>query len=713
MRNGAVRSDGAETAGRPPIPAEARSIRLRPRRWRARSTLGLACWRRGIGKPTLRDCPISPVAYLIRFFEWRERTGPALTQKKDIHPYDKPAGGWGALKAVGEHLVEQDIAIKGARTLLRMNQPTGFDCPGCAWPDPKHTSSFEFCENGAKAVAWEATARRCGPEFFAAHTVRELSSWTDYELEMAGRLTHPMTYDPATDRYVPVSWDEAFATVGRHLAELPDPNMAEFYTSGRTSNEAAFLYQLLARAFGTNNFPDCSNMCHEATSVGLPRSIGVGKGTVLLEDFDRTDCILIFGQNPGTNSPRMMTSLRDAARRGATILSFNPFRERALQRFQAPQSPIEMATLTSTRISSRLHQVRVGGDMAVVKGLMKAMVAADSLAQAERRAEVLDWGFIHGHTIGIDALIADLEATRWADIEARSGLREADIRAAAEAYAAADRAIVVYGMGITQHRRGASNVQQLANLCLLRGNLGKEGAGLCPVRGHSNVQGDRTVGITHVLPWIVEYDAVVVAVDYRLAPEHKAPAGCDDAYTAYLWALQNAAALGADPARVAVGGDSAGGNLSALVTQRARDDRAPLPALQVLIYPGTNAAAQTRSMTLFANGFFLTRRDIEWFKATHLDGTGIGADDARVSPMHADDLSGLSPALIITAGFDPLRDEGRQYADALRAAGTPVDYREYGTVVHGFANFFALGGDSATATADFISAIRAHLTRVG
>ncbi|MCZ0726618.1 alpha/beta hydrolase [Mycolicibacterium iranicum] len=205
----------------------------------------------------------------------------------------------------------------------------------------------------------------------------------------------------------------------------------------------------------------------------------------------------------------------------------------------------------------------------------------------------------------------------------------------------------------------------------------------------------------------------VLSVDYRLAPKHKAPAGCDDAYAAYLWALEHAGALGADPARVAVGGDSAGGNLSALVTQRARDDRAPLPALQVLIYPGTNAAAQTRSMTLFANGFFLTRRDIEWFKATHLDGTGIGADDARVSPMHADDLSGLSPALIITAGFDPLRDEGRQYADALRAAGTPVDYREYGTVVHGFANFFALGGDSATATADFISAIRAHLTRVG
>lgn len=205
----------------------------------------------------------------------------------------------------------------------------------------------------------------------------------------------------------------------------------------------------------------------------------------------------------------------------------------------------------------------------------------------------------------------------------------------------------------------------------------------------------------------------VLSVDYRLAPEHKAPAGCDDAYAAYLWAVDNAATLGADPARVAVGGDSAGGNLSALVTQRARDDRAPLPALQVLIYPGTNAAAQTRSMTLFANGFFLTRHDIEWFKTTHLDGTGMKTDDPRVSPMHADNLSGLSPALILTAGFDPLRDEGRQYAEALRAAGTPVDYREYGTVVHGFANFFALGGDSATATADFISAIRAHLTRVG
>ena len=421
-----------------------------------------------------------------------------MAANKRIRPYKQPAGGWGALKALGEHLVEQGIAIKGSRTLLRMNQPTGFDCPGCAWPDPKHTSSFEFCENGGKAVAWESTAERCTPAFFAEHTVSELEGWGDYELEMAGRLTHPMAYDAASDRYLPVSWDEAFATIGRHLAALPDPNMAEFYTSGRTSNEAAFLYQLFVREFGTNNFPDCSNMCHEATSVGLPLSIGVGKGTVLLEDFDKTDCIFIFGQNPGTNSPRMMTSLRNASRRGATIMSFNPFRERALERFQAPQDPVEMVTLSATPISSRLYQVRVGGDVAVIKGLMKVLVEADESARAAGGAAVLDWDFIREHTAGIEALIADLKAADWASLERQSGLVRSEIEEAAQAYMKAGRAIVVYGMGITQHRHGAQAVQQLANLCLLRGNLGREGAGICPVRGHSNVQGDRTVGITEI-----------------------------------------------------------------------------------------------------------------------------------------------------------------------------------------------------------------------
>jgi molybdopterin-dependent oxidoreductase alpha subunit len=419
-----------------------------------------------------------------------------MSNRKAIRLYHHPAGGWGALKALSEHLVEQHVPVKGATTLLCMNQPEGFDCPGCAWPDPKHTSSFEFCENGAKAVAWEATAKRCTPEFFAAHSVTELSTWGDYELEMVGRLTHPMAYHVASDHYVPVSWDEAFAIIGRHLNALPDPNMAEFYTSGRTSNEAAFLYQLFVREYGTNNFPDCSNMCHEATSVGLPQSIGVGKGTVLLEDFDKADCIFIFGQNPGTNSPRMMTNLRDASRRGAAIISFNPFRERALERFQAPQSPIEMATMTSTPISSRLYQVRVGGDIAAIKGIMKVLVEADEIARAKGQLEVLDWNFIRDHTHGLEAVVNDLQTTQWSDIERYSGLLRQDIEYAAHVYMKAERAIIVYGMGITQHRRGAQNVQQLANLALLRGHIGRDGAGICPVRGHSNVQGDRTVGIT-------------------------------------------------------------------------------------------------------------------------------------------------------------------------------------------------------------------------
>ena len=417
---------------------------------------------------------------------------------KSVRPYGGPAGGWGALKALSEALLVQRAPLKGAATLSRMNQPEGFDCPGCAWPDPKHTSSFEFCENGGKAIAWETTSKRCTPEFFAEHTVTELAGWSDYDLEMVGRLTHPVAYDSASDRYLPVEWSEAFDMIGRELRALRDPNMAEFYTSGRTSNEAAFLYQLFVREYGTNNFPDCSNMCHEATSVGLPYSLGVGKGTVLLEDFDKADCIFIFGQNPGTNSPRMMTSLRNAARRGASIISFNPFRERALERFQAPQSPVEMITLSSTAISSRLFQVRVCGDVAVLKGIMKILVETDEAARAAEQPEILDWDFIRGHTAGVEALIDDLKRTPWPDIERQSGLTREDMEYAAGAYMKAERAILVYGMGITQHWRGANNVQQIANLALLRGNVGREGAGVCPVRGHSNVQGDRTVGITEV-----------------------------------------------------------------------------------------------------------------------------------------------------------------------------------------------------------------------
>src|SRR4029077_17808925 len=328
----------------------------------------------------------------------------------------------------------------------------------------------------------------CTPAFFAAHTVSELAGWGDYELEMQGRLTHPMVYDAASDHYVPISWDDALALVARHLTALPDPNAAEFYTSGRTSNEAAFLYQLFGREYGTNNFPDCSNMCHEATSVGLPESLGVAKGTVLLEDFDHADAIFIFGQNPGTNSPRMMTSLRNASRRGAHIISFNPFRERSLERFQAPQDPIEMVTLSSTRISESLYQVRVGGDVAALKGMMKAMIDADDVAVASGAPRVVDADFVRDHTDGFERLAADLRTTTWEAIERQSGLNRDQLASAARVYMAAPSTIIVYGMGITQHRRGSEAVEQIANLALLRGNVGRVGAGICPVRGHSNVQ---------------------------------------------------------------------------------------------------------------------------------------------------------------------------------------------------------------------------------
>jgi molybdopterin-dependent oxidoreductase alpha subunit len=415
-----------------------------------------------------------------------------------IGNYKGPAAGWGALQAVAKAVRGQMAVVRETHGLLTMNQPHGFDCPGCAWPDPKHTSSFEFCENGAKAVSWEATAKRTTPEFFAAHTVSELWNWPDFDLENEGRLTHPMAYDRGSDRYLPISWDEAMARIGAALRALPDPDMAEFYTSGRASNEAAFVYQLFAREYGTNNFPDCSNMCHEATSVGLPESIGVGKGTVTLEDFDHADAIFCIGHNPGTNHPRMLTTLREASKRGVPIIVFNPLRERGLERFTAPQNPVEMLTGESTPIASSYYLVKVGGDVAVLKGIMKTLLALDQENRTAGGPGVLDRQFIEEHTDGIDALLADINATSWDAIEDTSGLSRAEIEKVANIYAKANRVIINYGMGITQHRHGTGNVQQIVNLLLLRGNIGRQGAGISPLRGHSNVQGDRTVGITEV-----------------------------------------------------------------------------------------------------------------------------------------------------------------------------------------------------------------------
>jgi len=415
-----------------------------------------------------------------------------------IAPYGGSAGGWGALKAVADAVRRQMALKQDAIALFKVNQPQGFDCPGCAWPDPQHTSSFEFCENGAKAVSWEATSKRTTPEFFAVHTVTELWQRNAFELEGEGRLTHPMKYDAASDTYQPIEWETAFAEIGARLRSYEDPDSVEFYTSGRASNEAAFLWQLFAREYGTNNFPDCSNMCHEPTSVGLPESIGVGKGTVQLDDFDHCDLVLCIGHNPGTNHPRMLATLRDVAKRGATIVAINPLRERGLERFTSPQSPIEMLSMSSTQLASTYYKVRVGGDAAMLKGVMKILLSMHEEAIAAGEKPVLDEAFIQQHTEGFDALKQDLNNTDWPHILKVSGMDKAEIQNIARLYAAAENTIICYGMGITQHQYGTQNVQQIANLLLMRGNIGKRGAGICPLRGHSNVQGDRTVGITEI-----------------------------------------------------------------------------------------------------------------------------------------------------------------------------------------------------------------------
>ncbi len=420
-----------------------------------------------------------------------------------IRNYTHAAGGWDALGAVARAIKGQMNALSGTRIMLRNNQPDGFDCPGCAWPDPKHTSAFEFCENGAKAVSWEATSKRATPEIFARHSVSELWRWSDHDIENLGRLTHPMVYDPASDHYREIGWDEAFARIATELNALPDPDMAEFYTSGRASNEAAFLYQLFVRAYGTNNFPDCSNMCHEATSVGLPKSIGIGKGTVSLEDFDHADLIISIGHNPGTNHPRMMTTLHAAARRGAPIVVLNPLRERALERFTAPQDPLEMATFSATDIATDYLQLKVGGDAAALKGIMKGVLARDAADLAGGGAGTLDRAFIATHTNGLEALVQDLERTSWDTIERVSGLTRTALENVAHLYCKARAVIICFGMGVTQHRHGTENVQQISNLLLLRGNYGRPGAGICPLRGHSNVQGDRTVGIDEKAPQVL------------------------------------------------------------------------------------------------------------------------------------------------------------------------------------------------------------------
>jgi molybdopterin-dependent oxidoreductase alpha subunit len=388
--------------------------------------------------------------------------------------------------------------VRATKALLSVNKKDGFDCQSCAWPNPdgdRHVA--EFCENGAKAVADEATRVRAGRDFFAAHAVADLAGRPDHWLGKQGRLVEPMALRAGDTHYRPISWEDAFGVVADELRRLPSPHAASFYTSGRTSNEAAFLYQLFVRAFGTNNLPDCSNMCHESSGAALGQAIGIGKGCVTLADFEKADAIFIVGQNPGTNHPRMLTTLQAAKRRGVRIVSINPLPEVALEHFKNPQdlkNPLRVPGLLfgpGTQLADLWLPVRINGDMAVFKGLMKELLEAEARAPGT----VLDRAFIEGHTEGFDALRTHLDKVGWADIEEASGLSRDQLGEAARIALGSRATIVCWAMGLTQHRNAVGTIQDIVNFLLMRGDIGKPGAGPCPVRGHSNVQGDRTMGI--------------------------------------------------------------------------------------------------------------------------------------------------------------------------------------------------------------------------
>ncbi len=405
--------------------------------------------------------------------------------------YKGAAGGWGAIASTAKHLLKSENVAKNIKNLLNTNQDKGFDCPGCAWGEKDEPGRVRFCENGAKAVNWEATSKRLTASFFNEYSVKWLRKQSDYFLEEQGRLTQPLLYDADKDKYQPVAWQEAFTLIAQQLNQLEHPNQAEFYTSGRASNEAAFLYQLFVRRFGTNNFPDCSNMCHEASGYALKQAIGVGKGTVTLDDFEHADAIFVFGQNPGTNHPRMLDTLSQAARRGAKVVTFNPLKERGLERFSNPQSVGDMLMGQATDITSHYFTPKLGGDMAAVRGIVKVLREQ----QLSQECSPFDDAFIDEHVEGVTNYLAEVDCTPWHKIVEQSGLSQADIIHAARLYQQATNVIFTWAMGITQHKHSVATIQEMTNLQLLCGKIGRKGAGLCPVRGHSNVQGDRTMGI--------------------------------------------------------------------------------------------------------------------------------------------------------------------------------------------------------------------------
>jgi molybdopterin-dependent oxidoreductase alpha subunit len=415
---------------------------------------------------------------------------PEETEKPEIKPARKVAGGLPAILEALRATSSEMGLVRGTKTLLKINQPSGIVCPGCAWPEPYERSHFEFCENGAWHVSHEATTKRITPEFFKKWSLADLSLQSDEWLGAQGRITNPMLLRRGATHYEAIGWDEAFELIAGELNSLNYPDQAIFYTSGRTSNEAAFLYQLFVRQFGTNNLPDCSNMCHESSGAALNETIGTGKGTVTLEDFDHAQAIFVIGQNPGTNHPRMLTSLQRAKRNGCKLVHINPLPEAGMVRFKHPQE-ITALLGSGTALADLFLQVRINGDVALLKGIMKAVLAAED----RRPRRVLDHRFIARHTSGFYEFNAALNKTTWSDIVEQSGVSQELIEHAAQIFIESERTIFCWAMGLTQHRNAVANIQEIVNLLLMRGQIGISGAGVCPVRGHSNVQGDRTMGI--------------------------------------------------------------------------------------------------------------------------------------------------------------------------------------------------------------------------
>ena len=419
------------------------------------------------------------------------------TDRPKIEPYDEPTGGWGSVKSLVEKSAQEGLLASTVwATMQHQNKADGYQCVSCSWAKPADPKPFEYCENGAKATMWEITPKRCDRDFFAKHRVSDLLEWTDHDLEKQGRLTTPMKYDRTLDQYVPIKWSDAFAEIAEELNGL-DPRSVVFYVSGRASLEASHMWQLFTRIYGSNNLPDSSNMCHESTSVGLPESIGSPVGTVTLADFDACDMMFFFGHNTGTNAPRLLHWVQKARQRGAPVITFNPLQERGLMRFKSPQSPVEMLSPgEGTKMSSDYYQLRGGGDIAAMTGIAKAVFALDDEAKTKGVKRVLDVDFIEQHGHGFEAFERFVRDADWGEIERCSGLSRTDLEHVGRVYSQASRVIGNYGMGLTQHRHGIENVHMLCNLLLMRGMMGKEGAGISPIRGHSNVQGQRTVGIT-------------------------------------------------------------------------------------------------------------------------------------------------------------------------------------------------------------------------